>query len=165
MANEFWRSHAARLRDLTSQTGRKIKLADLKGKVWVADMFYTTCPGPCPMMSLHMSTVARETASLGNVRIVSLTVDPEHDTPDVLRAYAQRYHASPDRWFFLTGPQLVLNHVGLDGLHLSLVDGTLDHSIEFALVDVHALVRGYYSPFDSEQMARLSADIRFLARS
>lgn len=112
-----------------------------------------------------MAGVARETASLGNVRIVSLTVDPEHDTPDVLLAYAQRYHANPDRWFFLTGPQLVLNHVALDGLHLSLVDGTLGHSIEFALVDPHALVRGHYSPFDHEQMARLSADIRFLAGS
>ncbi|MGA2712332.1 MAG: SCO family protein [Bryobacteraceae bacterium] len=151
--------------ELTSQTGRKITLADLKGKVWVADTIYTTCPGPCPMMSSHMSAVAREVASLANVRIVSFTVDPAHDTPDVLLPYSQRYHADPDRWFLLTGPQRVLNHVSLDGLHLSQVDGTLDHSIQFALVDANTIVRGYYSPFDREQVDRLIADIRSLAGS
>jgi protein SCO1/2 len=150
---------------LTSQTGRKITLADLMGKIWVADTFYTTCPGPCPMMSSRMSTVAKETAYLGNVRIVSLSVDPEHDTPAVLLAYAQRYHANPDRWFFLTGPRLDLNHVSLDGLHLSVVDGTLDHNVKFALVDAHALVRGYYNPFDHKDMTQLGADIRSLAGS
>ena len=150
---------------LTSQTGGKVTLADLKGKVWVADTFYTTCPGPCPMMSSHMSTVARQTASLANVRLVSLSVDPEHDTPAVLLAYAQRYHADPERWFFLTGPRLDLNHVSVDGLHLSIVDGTLDHNIKFALVDANALVRGYYNPFDRKQFAQLSSDIRSLAGS
>ena len=151
--------------ELTSQTGRKVTLADLKGKVWVADTIYTTCPGPCPMMSSHMSTVARAVASFANVRIVSFTVDPAHDTPDVLLPYSRRYHAAPDRWFFLTGSQGALNHVSLDGLHLSQVDGTLDHNIEFALVDANTIVRGYYSPFDREQLNRLIADARSLAGS
>lgn len=151
--------------ELTSQTGRKVTLADLKGKVWVADTIYTTCPGPCPMMSSHMSTVAREVASLANVRIVSFTVDPAHDTPAALLSYSQRYHAAPDRWFFLTGSQRALNHVSFDGLHLSQVDGTLNHNIEFALVDADTIVRGYYSPFDREQLNRLIADARSLAGS
>ena len=149
--------------ELTSQEGRKITLSDLTGKVWIADTMYTTCTGPCPMMSARMRTVARETASISNVRIVSFTVDPEHDTPEALLAYSKHFRAIPDRWFFLTGQASILDRVSKDGLRLSQVDGSLDHSTEFVLVDRNALVRGFYFPFDAGQLKRLIADARYLA--
>jgi len=132
--------------ELTSQTGQKIALADLKGKVWVADTIYTSCTGPCPMMSARMHTVAKNVAALAKVRIVSITVDPAHDRPDALLTYSKHFEAAPDRWFFLTGPPSALNHLTMDGLHLSPVDGTFDHSTKFVLVDSNALIRGYYLP-------------------
>jgi protein SCO1/2 len=149
--------------DLISQMGRKTNLADLRGKVWVADTFFTTCTGPCPMMSARLQKVAREVAAIPNVRVVSFTVDPDHDTPQALLEYAGHFHASPDRWLFLTGAQPVLNRVSQDGLRLAPVDGSLDHSTRFVLVDGRARIRGYYSPFEQPQFDRLIADIRFLA--
>jgi len=150
--------------ELVSQTGQTITLANLKGKVWIADTIYTTCPGPCPMMSSRLSSVAREVARLSNVRLVSLTVDPSHDTPDVLLDYSQRYHATPDRWLFLTGRQQMLNLVSENGLRLSPVDGSLERNIQFALVDANATVRGYYNAFDSARLKDLVTDTRQLAR-
>jgi protein SCO1/2 len=149
--------------DLISQTDRKVTLADLRGKVWVADTFFTTCTGPCPLMSARLQKVAREVAGLPNVRFVSFTVDPEHDTPAALLDYAGHFHAAPERWLFLTGPQSILNRVSQDGLRLAPVDGSLDHSTRFVLVDGAARIRGYYSPFEQTQFNRLIEDIRLLA--
>jgi protein SCO1/2 len=151
--------------ELMSQTGGKVALADLKGKVWVADTVFTTCTGPCPMMSARMRRLALEFASVPNVRMVSFTVDPAHDTPEVLLEYSKHFPAAPNRWLFLTGQQSVLNRVSMDGLHLSHVDGSLDHSEEFVLVDANTVVRGFYFPFDKDRLKQLTSDIRFLAGS
>jgi protein SCO1/2 len=151
--------------ELISQTGRKITLADLRGKVWVADTFFTTCTGPCPMMSAKLHRVEQAVGKLANVRFVSFTVDPAHDTQQAMLEYSGHFHAAPDRWFFLTGKQPVLNHVALDGLKLSKVDGSLDHSTEFVLVDADTMIRGYYFPFEKDQFERLIADVRSLAGS
>ena len=151
--------------ELISQTGRKVTLADLRGKVWVADTFFTTCTGPCPMMSARLRKVEQEVGALANVRVVSLTVDPAHDTSQAISEYAGHFHAEPDRWFFLTGTQDMLNHLCMKGLHLSKVDGSLDHSTEFALIDSSAEIRGYYFPFEQDQFRRLIADVRSLAGS
>jgi protein SCO1/2 len=151
--------------ELISQTGRKITLSDLRGKVWVADTFFTTCTGPCPMMSAKLRRVEQSVSTLPNVRFVSFTVDPAHDTQQAMLEYSGHFHAAPDRWFFLTGAQSVLNHVALDGLKLSKVDGSLDHSTEFVLVDADTMIRGYYFPFEKDQFERLIADVRSLAGS
>ncbi len=149
--------------ELVSQTGQKTTLADLKGHVWVADAIFTNCQGPCPMMTSKMRGVAKEVESLADVRIVSLTVDPEHDSPEVLTAYAKEFQAKPAQWLFLTGAKEVLNQVSQDGLHLSKVDGSLEHGTRFALVDKTGEVRGYYRPFEKAEMKKLVSDIRDLA--
>ncbi|MDE3194925.1 MAG: SCO family protein [Acidobacteriota bacterium] len=150
---------------LVSQTGQKLTLADLKGKVWIADTFFTTCTGPCPMMSARMRRVGQSLGKFANVRLVSFTVDPAHDTPAVLLDYSKHFNAEPKRWYFLTGPQSLLNEVSMDGLHLSKVDGSLDHATTFALVDGKANVRGYYHPFDPKQLKQLTSDAEWLAGS
>jgi protein SCO1/2 len=149
---------------LTSQTGGTVDRHSLLGHVWVADFIFTTCPGPCPMMSSRMRQVQTATDATPDVRLVSFTVDPAHDTPPVLAAYAKHFLAQPERWHFLTGPQSTLNHLGLDGFHLNRVDGSLDHSTRFVLVDRAARIRGYYSFTDDGFLKALQRDLDHLER-
>lgn len=92
------------------------------------------------------------------------TVDPAHDTPDVLAAYAKHFLAQPARWHFLTGPQPTLNHLGFDGFHLNPVDGSLDHSTRFVLIDRSARIRGYYSFTDDGFLKTLLRDLNQVER-
>ena len=78
---------------LTERNGKTLTLADLRGKVWVADFFYTTCPGPCPMMTSRLSEIHQATRSFDDVRLVSISIDPVKDTPAVLQQYAAKFHA------------------------------------------------------------------------
>src|SRR5581483_2784402 len=87
---------------LTERTGKTVTLAELKGKVWLADFIYSTCPGPCPMISSKLAELQKEALQNPDVRLVSFSTNPENDTPEVLRAYAERFHAT-DKWLFLTG--------------------------------------------------------------
>lgn len=149
---------------LTAQDGRPFDSRALAGKVWVADFIFTNCPGPCPMMSSRMRQIQSATADLADVRLVSFTVDPEHDTPPVLAAYGSHFLAQPGRWFFLTGAESRLNDVGLNSFHLNRIDGTLDHSTRFTLVDRQGRIRGYYAFGDDDFPKRLIADVRRLER-
>ncbi len=111
-----------------------------------------------------MREVQTATAATPDVHLVSFTVDPAHDTPAVLAAYAKHFLAQPARWHFLTGPQSALNHLGLDGFHLNAVDGSLEHSTRFALIDHHARIRGYYSFTDDGFPKALLRDLGQLER-
>jgi protein SCO1/2 len=149
---------------LTSETGAPFDSQTLAGKIWVADFFFTTCLGPCPRMSARMNWVQKQVASLPDVRLVSFTVDPEHDTPPVLKAYAQRFRAQPGRWFLLTGSQTTLNTLDRNAFKMGNVDGSFVHSTLFALVDRHGQIRGYYHTEDGASLEPLIADIRRLTR-
>src|SRR5207237_3552270 len=88
---------------LTNQLGQKVTLADLNGHVWVADVIFTRCAGPCLKMSRQMKELQDTLLPTSGARLVSLTTDPLYDTPPVLKNYAQRFGADPSRWLFLTG--------------------------------------------------------------
>jgi len=149
---------------LTDQTGAPFDAASkLRGSVWVADFFYTTCPGPCPRMSSQMHQVQTALAGDG-LRLVSFTVDPEHDTPPVLADYARHFEAQPGAWFFLTGPQKTLQHLNRDVFLLGNVDGSLQHSTRFVLVGRDSRVRGYYETSEPDAISRLIKDARALLR-
>ncbi len=149
---------------LTDQGDQPFDGKSLEGHVWVADFIFTTCPGPCPMMSSQMHQVQTRTAEIPDVRLVSFTVDPAHDTPPVLAEYSRHFLADPGRWRFLTGDQARLNDLGLNSFHLNSVDGSLNHSTRFALVDRQMRIRGYYSSQEDGFMPRLIHDIRQLER-
>ena len=149
---------------LTAQSGQAFDSKSLNGNIWVADFIYTTCPGPCPRMSAQMRGVQSATASMPGVKLVSFSVDPAHDTPAVLDAYAARYNAAPGRWFFLTGEQAALEAVCRSGFKLGDVDGSMVHSTRFVLVDRQGRVRGFYGATEDGATARLLHDIRQLAR-
>jgi protein SCO1/2 len=148
---------------LTAQTGQPFDSKSLEGHVWVADFFFTSCPGPCPMMSQKLAEIQRQTTDVPDVKIVSFTVDPATDTPPVLAAYAKHFRADPARWFFLTGAQSSLDDIGRNGFKLNSVDGGNVHSTRFALVDRRMQIRGYYSTDEDGFMPKLIRDIRTLA--
>jgi protein SCO1/2 len=148
---------------LISETGQAFDSHLLDGHVWVADFFYTTCDGPCPMMSSKMRMIQNQTAAeMPDVRLVSFTVDPEHDTPPVMAEYARHFKQDPSRWTFLTGEPSRLNEVALRSFKLNPVDGSMGHSTRFTLVDRNGRIRGYYISGDDGFMPKLMHDIRLL---
>lgn len=150
--------------DLTLPTGQPFDSRSLDGHIWIADFIYTTCEGPCPMMSRQMRGFQSATESTPDVRLVSFTVDPAHDTPPVLAKYAQVLKADASRWFFLTGDMAQLNQLGLQCFKLNGVDGSLSHSTRFALVDGHRQIRGFYITSDDDFKPRLLHDLHQLER-
>jgi protein SCO1 len=145
---------------LTNQDGQRVTLDDMKGKVWLADFVYTTCPGPCPIISAHMARLQRKLPADMNARMVSFSTDPESDTPAVLKAYAKRFGAS-DRWTFLTGPKDQMYDLIQRGFMLPIASpagAQIIHSTRIALVDKMGVVRGYYDgTMDSD--AQIIADM------
>src|SRR5689334_8480924 len=151
--------------ELTSQANSAFdSRSQLDGHIWVANFIYTTCDGPCPMMSSQMHQVQLQTAETPDVRLVSFTVDPQKDTPPVLAEYAKHFKYDPARWSFLTGDQSRLNDLALNGFKLNAVDGSMTHSTRFVLVDRARQIRGYYTTGEDNFMRKLMHDIRQLQR-
>lgn len=149
---------------LTSQTGAEFdSRKQLAGKVWVADFIFTTCQGPCPRMSAYMQRIQERVKDLPDVRLVSFTVDPDRDTPEVLAEYGRRFQADPERWHLLTGPKETLQKLNRDAFLLGDINPNLEHSTRFVLVDRQGVVRGYYSSSDPQEIDKLVADLRALA--
>ncbi len=149
---------------LTAQTGAAFDSKALLGKVWVADFMFTRCLGPCPRMSSRMHWVQKQTSGIPDLRLVSFTIDPAHDTPPVLAEYARRFRAEPGRWWFLTGAEPTLQQLNRNAFKLGDIDGTMTHSTRFVLVDRRGRIRGYYRTEDGESLDPLVADIRRIAR-
>jgi protein SCO1/2 len=148
---------------LTMQSGTTLDSSRaLRGRVWVADFIFVNCTGPCPRMSSQMSQVQNGLAGVGDVRFVSLTVDPDRDTPEALAAYARRHGADPARWFFLTGDKGTLHRLCRESFLLGSVDGGLDHSTRFVLVDRRGRVRRYYDSSEAGTVTRVITDVRRL---
>lgn len=149
---------------LTAQMGQQFESRALEGNIWVADFMFTSCLGPCPRMASQMRWVGRQVADLPQVRLVSFTVDPKRDTPEVLAAYARKFPVEPGRWFFLTGAQSTLQQLDRNAFKLGDVDGSLMHSTRFVLVDQRGRVRGYYRTDEENGLKPLIGDIRRLAK-
>jgi protein SCO1/2 len=147
---------------LTLQTDQPFDSQTLDGHIWVANFIYTTCDGPCPMMSHQMRGIQNSTSGTPQLKLVSFTVDPAHDTPPVLSKYAAHFKADPDRWYFLTGEMGRLNELGIGAFRLNSVDGSLSHSTRFVLVDGKRRIRGYYLSNDDGFPKKLLHDIRQL---
>ncbi len=156
---------------LTERSGRSVTQADLADRVWVAAFIFTRCPASCPRISAQMKGLQEKLGGTG-VRLVSISVDPEHDTPDVLAAYARGFQADPDRWWFLTGPsdtvyQLVLNQFRVPVTPASEEERArgaeaVAHSQKLALVDRGNRIVGYFDANDPDAIRRLQARARKL---
>jgi cytochrome oxidase Cu insertion factor (SCO1/SenC/PrrC family) len=107
---------------LIERGGQTVTRADLLGKVWIASVIYTRCVEECPLVSSHMARLQDAFAAEPDVRLVSITVDPAYDTPEVLTRYAQSFAAQPQRWLFLTGDQATIYRLVREGFRLGLLD-------------------------------------------
>jgi len=156
---------------LIAEDGRTMALDDLRGRIFVVDFIFTRCAGTCPMMSRQMQVLQKEFADLTDIRLVSVTVDPEYDTPEVLRTYAHQYGASPDTWIFLTGEKSSIHRLAQQGFRLGVSDegGTaaepIIHSTKFVLVDRQGRIRGYYDGTEEESVKDLVKDIKVLVEA
>jgi protein SCO1/2 len=156
----------------TETNGRRVTLADLKGKVWIVNFIYTNCPDTCPIQSAQMRQIQEDLQNDKDLRLVSITVDPMRDTPQVLSQYAKRFSADPARWFFLTGEKEKIHNFAQNGFRLGAVElphekrpesgATHTHSPRFVLVDRDAQIRGYYVSTDAEAMTRMRRDLKVL---
>ena len=156
---------------LLDQQGRAVSAESLRGKVWVAAFFFTRCPTICPRITRRMR--ALQVATSGSARplsLVSFSVDPENDTPQVLLAYAQHYGADLATWAFLTGDLAVVQRTVVDGFKLALdgkpdpnaENGGIIHGSHLVLVDRTLAIRGYYRTDDNDDMKKLVDDAKGL---
>jgi cytochrome oxidase Cu insertion factor (SCO1/SenC/PrrC family) len=150
---------------LVDQDGKPLTNETLKGHVYVADLVFTRCAGPCPVMSGKMAALQKSIAD-PRVHFLTISVDPEHDTPPVLKAYAKGYGADESRWHFATGSQDAVFALA-KGLLLPASPAQkaspIIHSVLFILVDQTGQIRGNYSSQDGDQQTRLIADASRLA--
>lgn len=155
--------------ELTNRDGATVTRDDLLGTPWVADLFFTRCVLVCPVMTGKMAVLDRQLPE--EVRLVSVTVDPEHDTAQVLQDYAADFDAS-ERWYFLTGEREEIHALAGEGLRLGydpnpplvpLEPGdNIYHSSRFVLVDAEGRVRGYYETTEGNELDQLPLDLAAL---
>jgi protein SCO1/2 len=139
---------------LTNQNGRAVSLADLRGQVWVADIIFTRCPGPCLKMTKQMKALQDALPSGDQAKLVTLTTDADFDTPPVLKTYAERFQADPQRWMFLTGTKQEVAKLAIDSLKLSAIEKKPEerespqdlfvHSTIFVIADKQGQLRGVF---------------------
>lgn len=157
--------------ELTNRNGRRVGPSDLAGTPWIADFIFTRCATSCPLITARTARLERELPPRIGARLVSFTVDPEHDTPEVLEAYAEKF-AAPEHWWFLSGDRTAMYDLIRNGFHLAVdpnpppsPEGVIEpivHSTRYVLVDAQGAIRGYYDAFDEPSIKRLKRDLEAL---
>ncbi len=152
----------------TERTGQEMSANDLQAKAWVVDFIFTSCQDECPLMNLEMQKVQKAFPE-GNIKMLSFSVDPENDTPERLRTYADQFEAGP-HWLFFTGERDKLHQLAIQDFKLSVQErvqkhGGKDHhghgtspflhSQKFVLVDDQRRIRGYYDSRDPQAIKQL----------
>jgi cytochrome oxidase Cu insertion factor (SCO1/SenC/PrrC family) len=150
---------------LTNQGGQVVTRADLRGQVWIADIIFTSCAGPCPEMTRRMSELQGAIPATAAVKFVTLTTHPEFDTPAVLLAYSRRFHAEAGRWHFLTGGKRQIIDLAVGGLKLTALEKEPDkqenpndlfiHSTLFVILDRRGRARAVVESDDAEMKPKV----------
>ncbi|TPG35450.1 SCO family protein [Flavobacterium pectinovorum] len=163
--------------ELANQDNVKISNATYKGKVYVLEFFFTTCPSICPKMNLSMLEIEKTFFGNPNFGIVSITIDPVHDTPQVLKDHAKLLGVKSSNWNFLTGDRATIMDLSNKGFNLyagenSKVNGGFEHSGLFALIDKDGNIRCrkddfgnpilYYDGLDKKGVREIQEDIKIL---
>jgi protein SCO1 len=155
--------------ELQNEHGEPFGSEQLRGKVWIANFIFTSCPTVCPRLTQRMAELQHRGRNLGEAfHLVSFTVDPENDTPDKLAAFSRLYRPNPRRWSFLTGPLGEVETTVVKGFKIAMgkeeaAPGIFSvfHGERFVLVDRHGSIRGYYEATD-ESMDELMRDVGVL---
>ncbi|PCH65940.1 MAG: SCO family protein [Bacteroidetes bacterium] len=155
--------------EFVAHTGKVVNSDWLGDYIYVANFFFTSCPSPdfCPKMSKSMNLVQSKFYGSDDVKLLSITVDPERDSVPVLAKYAEEYKAVPNKWYFLTGQKSKIYDLIKTSYLLSAIDGDDDpdafiHTDKFVLIDKSKRIRGYYSGRDEQDVKNLITDIKIL---
>jgi len=143
---------------LIDSDGNEFVSHKLRGKVWIADFFFTTCGNLCPIMSKHMARLNRTIKLIDGIRLVSITVNPEYDSAKVLDQYAEKYREDKEKWYFLTGSREKIKDLAVNNFKLGSIDEPVFHSSSFPLVDQNGYIRGYYDGTNSDEVNQLFKD-------
>ena len=151
----------------TNQDGKLIGRKEMEGKITIVDFFFTSCPSICPVMSKEMERVNDHFRDEPNVQILSISIDPTYDTPQILKAYAEEHHAIPGKWHFLSGSKEETFQLARCGFVLPALDGNgvpddFVHSDKFILIDDQGRIRGYYSGTTREEVDLLMLETKIL---
>ncbi len=160
---------------LTNQEGKQVTLDSLKGKIIIADFFFTRCPTICPPMTRNMKRLAESIHNgqrVGDnankkVHFLSFSIDPERDSVPRLKYWADKFQINPEQWWLLTGDKKIIYDLALNEVKIGLQDGhgvdtSFVHSDKFILIDSNRHVRGYYDGLDSVALGKLSGDLVLL---
>jgi protein SCO1/2 len=153
-----------------TQSGDPLVLDSLRDNIYVADFFFASCPGICPVMSGQLQRVQQAFIKDNNFRIVSFSVDPRRDSVAKLREYAKQRDAITGRWYFCTAPKEKTYKLANESFHLLAKEDQDDgpdgfiHSDKLTLVDGNGVIRGYYNGTDSSSVNKLMADIVMVLR-
>lgn len=154
--------------ELTDQAGDSFGSEDVANKVWIANFIFTTCTGTCPAQTTHMSELQERLArdpSWDGIRLVTFTVDPSHDTPEVLTDYSEIYGADQDHWKFLTGEREAIWKLCKNGFKMQVSPNPDDtsmpilHDTKMVLIDRMGQIRGYYDSFKEQDRRQILSDI------
>jgi protein SCO1/2 len=151
-----------------NENGKQITSNDLKGKVWIADFFFTSCRTICPSMTTNLKRLNKETTDIqDHVQFISFTIDPERDSPEILHRYKYHYGIQAKNWIFLTGDEDKTHLLGIENFQIFAgrdeeSQGGYAHSGAFTLVDKEGFVRGVYLGTDTKQVDQLQKDLRLL---
>ena len=160
---------------LFNQLGDTVSLDDINGSIIIADYFFTRCPSICPTLTKNMKELQdamkmkdyRRKIDSSFVRFISFSVDPDRDSVEALKKYADKYSVNHDTWWFLTGDKKKIYDFAFNELKLGLQDGegvdsNFIHTQKFVLMDKERIVRGYYNGLDSASMSKLAEDLTLL---
>ena len=148
---------------LTERSGQPFGAEQLKGKISVVDFIFTRCTGVCPIMADRMGKLYKAFADFPNVQFVSISVDPDFDTPGILQEYARNHGVTDDRWLFLRGRIDSVAYLSERGFLLPTDSLPQGHSNRFVLVDAKGQIRGYYASDDDQSQLLLEHHIRALS--
>jgi protein SCO1 len=149
---------------MTDSEGHGFDSKVLKGKLWIADFIYTSCPGPCSRMTSQMHKVQQQLRGQEDVWLVSISVDPQHDSPPVLNDFAHRFGGPADNWVFLTGSPETVHVLAHEVFHVGDLISKMDHSTTFMLVDRQGDIRGYYPSVDADGIPAMLRDLAALRK-
>ncbi|MCB0401185.1 MAG: SCO family protein [Flavobacteriales bacterium] len=152
---------------LYDQDGNETTENDFKGKIYVTDFFFVTCPTICPKMTKQMDRVYQEYQDTPDIMFLSHTVMPEADSVPVLKAYAEKLNVSPDKWKFVTGDKKQIYNLARKTYFAAVTEGDggkddFIHTENFVLVDKEKRLRGFYDGTSQEDVDRLIKDISAL---
>jgi protein SCO1/2 len=153
-----------------NQDSLVVKSADMKGKIWIADFFFTSCPTICPKMTEQMKRLNGMTKDINeHIQYISFSINPKYDTPEQLRKYIQVHKIKAKNWQFFTGNEARTHDLGINNFQIfagqdASAAGGYAHTGAFALVDKKGYVRGVYLGTDPKEVNKLEIDLRKLLK-